>query len=189
MERRDLQQAIKETYEYFRYTNIPDDRTIEKWHVKVGFIPAIAVPWIMDQIQNLDTIPRNVPNLIISLWYSYQRANPAKVASDYEYCSDCFGYGTHMFEKKDFKYNPPMWVSGVALCSKCENYKKHVGSVFESGGKIVIERKSIGPYVPPIPRTTKQELINNGFKYLAQADPRAKKIRAEVPDISKIGDF
>ena len=114
MEKESLRRAIKETYEYYRYSKIPDIATIDRWHEKIGFIPSAAMPWIMDQVQNLDSLPRNVPNLIIKLWYAYQKANPAKTASDYEYCSDCFGYGTHMFARKDHKYNPPIWVSSVA---------------------------------------------------------------------------
>lgn len=162
---------------------MPSDTQIDQWHEKIKFIPLVAVTWIRNAITDQDKIPRNLPKEIIKRWYDYRKVNKDKsIPEQYDYCDDCYGHGTHMFKRLNHEYHPPIWMSYVAMCSKCDNWKKHFGSVCREGG--YIHRKdSHGNWVPMTDKkidkmwsTSRQEIIDKGFEYLGQRDPREKSI-------------
>jgi len=175
--------AFLDIFEYFQYVKKPSESQIEQWHKKVKFVPNEAVDWIVSQITNADKMPRNLPKAFIAQWYVYRKEHKDKtIPEQYDYCDDCHGHGMHMFKRLNPSYNPPMWESQIALCSKCDNWKKQFGIVCREGG--YIHRKdSFGNWVPmmdkPVKKmwsTTRQEIIDKGFKYLDQHNPREKII-------------
>ena len=173
--------TVMELYNYFRYSKLPSTQQIDLWHDDVKFIPDVALGWIFDKLKREDSIPRNLPKAFISQWYSYRKANPDKTITDYEYCEDCFGNGIHMFKvvpkfKGDFPY------TYVARCAQCDNWKKKLGSLAETGGVGPTDR-GVGAYVYPVPRVTKQQLIDAGFEYIGLTDPKEKIIKLEVPKV------
>jgi len=179
--------AFLDIFEYFQYVKKPSESQIEQWHEKVRFIPNEAVDWIVSQITDGDKMPRNLPKEIIKQWYNYRKAHKEKtIPEQYDYCEDCGGHGTHLFRKLEDVYNPPMWISYVAMCSKCDNWKKQFGSVCREGGYIH-RKNSYGNWVPMtdklVPKvwsTTRQEIIDKGFKYLDQHDPREKILNTSI---------
>ncbi|GAG16555.1 unnamed protein product [marine sediment metagenome] len=156
---------------------------INLWYNDVDFIPEIALDWIFKELKSQDTVPRNIPKAFISQWYSYRKANPDKTVADYEYCPDCLGHGIHLFEKLEDMYYPAMLISYVAMCAACDNWKKEFGTVAKNGGKLYMEGKPIGGHVPKVPRGTRQQLIDLGFKYLPFSDPNAKRVVCDVPEV------
>lgn len=177
--------AFLDIFEYFQYVRQPSNSQMSQWHEKVKFIPLVAVDWIVSQITNGDKMPRNLPKAFVAQWYAYRKAHKDKsVGEQLEYCDDCYGHGTHMFKKLDHNYNPPMWISYIAMCSKCDNWQKHFGSVCRNGGRIYIENKPIGGYVPKVPAVTRQEIIDLGFEYQGQDNPMEERIKTF--DINKL---
>ena len=160
MERETITEAIADIYEYFRLKTPPTDGQIDKWFEKTGFIPSTAVPWIVRQITDMDSIPRNLPREIIRQWYQYLKKNPDKVMIVSDDCKECFdSTGLIHFSKLDKDYNPPMRMYYVALCQYCENYKTRLSDYSINGG--VTEG---GVVIPPTPKMTKQMVIDNGFE-------------------------
>lgn len=68
MERQDFDNGIKELYQYFRIGTFPLKETIDRWHEKVKWIPSSKLPLIVSEIENSDSLPRNIPNLFIAVY-------------------------------------------------------------------------------------------------------------------------
>jgi hypothetical protein len=183
MVKESFSKTVMDLYSYFRFSKLPSERQIDLWYDEVDFIPEMAMDWIFKELKTEDSVPRNLPKAFMSQWYSYRKANPDKSTTEFEYCEDCFGHGTHMFEKLETVYNPPMWKSNIVICSLCNNWKKQFGSVARNGGKLYIERKPIGGFVPKVPSTTRQEIEDLGFKYLPQSNSRAPNYLGEIPTV------
>jgi hypothetical protein len=64
-----FKETIRGLYEYFRFKDAPLSQTLEQWYNKVKWIPDHAIPKIVDEIEKKDTLPRNIPSLII---YTYK---------------------------------------------------------------------------------------------------------------------
>lgn len=184
MDKASFSKLIGEIYLYFRYSKMPNETQISLWHKDCSYIPDIASDWIFEQIRRGDSIPRNIPKELTKLWYSYRRAHPEKTANEFTFCGDCLGHGIHIYEKIENIYNPPMPIRYVAMCSECNNWEKHFYSVTRNGGKIFIDGKAIGFYVPPVSRMSKDDIINSGCNYISQSDPRSKPVIAQVPKIN-----
>jgi len=176
MDKASFTNLVGKLYLYFRYSKLPTNEQLDLWFNDCSFVPSVALDWIYEQFKKGDGLPRNFPTEFTKMWYAYRKANPDKSITDYEYCNDCFGNGTHMFMGLNYDYNPPIKISYVAACAACDNYKKQFGGVIMNGGKTFIEGKPLGGFVPKVWRTTKQEIINNGFTYLSQSDPKEEKI-------------
>ena len=174
--------VVGKLYAYYRYSKMPTPEQISVWHDDVDFIPVVALDWIFKSLKKEDSLPRNLPKAFIACWYAYRKANPDKSITEYEYCDDCFGHGYHMFKKIEYMYNPPMPISYIARCAKCNNWKKQFGSLFETGG-IGPTNNGVGCYVNPLPRVTRQQLIDNGLEYSPISDPKAKKVQGRLPKI------
>ena len=183
MDKASFSSVIGKLYVYFRFSKLPNDAQIDMWFNDCQFIPLVAVDWIFDQFKQGDTVPRNLPKEFIKLWYSYRKAHPDKTMSEFEHCEDCSGHGIHIFQKLEDMYYPPRWISCVAMCASCNNWKKEFGVVVRYGGKLHIEGKPIGGYVPKVPRVTKQEIIDLGFRYMPLSDPKAKRVTGELPKV------
>jgi len=173
--------TVMDLYNYFRYSKLPSTQQIDLWHEDVKFIPDVALSWIFDKLKREDSIPRNLPQAFIAQWYAYRKANPDKSISDFGYCEDCFGHGIHMFKvtpknEGDFPY------TYVARCSKCDNWKKQLGGLTETGG-IGPTTNGAGVFVVPVPTVSKQQLIDNGFEHIALSDPKEKIIKLGVPRV------
>lgn len=151
--------TIKEIYEFFRYKDAPLESTINNWFYKVEFIPDIAIPWIKEQLEELDSIPRNIPKLFKKYWFDYQRTHKDKIVHIKEKCDDCHGLGYHYFSKLEYIYNPPMRNTYIARCASCQNWK----NVF---GRDAIENTRGHPDWKPIEAYTKQQIIDNGWKFV-----------------------
>ena len=55
--------------------DVPLQETLERWYNKCKFIPDHNVPMIVDEIEKMATLPRNIPNVLIAL---YNKKIPAK---------------------------------------------------------------------------------------------------------------
>jgi len=123
MERKDFTEGIAAVYRYLRYTNIPDNQTLNAWFEKCSFIPGPAFIWIIESLESSDTLPRNMPKSIIRLWYDYQK-QPGHGVREIEDCEDCMGRGFLSFKK----FEPELGYEVVytANCGLCKN--KYFGS-------------------------------------------------------------
>lgn len=177
--------AFVEVFEYFQYVRKPSDIQLNQWYEKIKFIPPDSVDWIVGQITDNDKMPRNLPKAFVAQWYAYRKVHKEKaIAEQYEFCEDCYGHGTHLFKKLSYDYDPPKWISYVARCSMCRNWKKQFGNLAETGG--TGSGKYFGPYTPPIVAMTKQEILDKGFIYLGQRDAREKKITVKKKNVEQL---
>ena len=183
MDKTSLSTTLMKLYDYFRYVKRPTEQQVDIWHGKIEFIPVVALDWIFDELTEADSLPRNLPKTFIKMWYLYRKAHPEKYATEFEYCEECFGHGIHMFEKLESFYDPPAWVSYVARCSRCNNWKQPFGSLADTGGRYIVDGNAGDGYVDPVPRVTKQELIDKGFRYLPLSNPKAPKAMGGRPRV------
>jgi hypothetical protein len=89
MERGSLKTSIDELFMYFRYKTIAASEVVDQWYPKVRHIPAEAMPWIVDEIEKLDALPRNIPKTILAYWYQWKKQHPEKIVFVKENCPDC----------------------------------------------------------------------------------------------------
>ena len=89
MEKRNFRQAIEEIYGYFRYSTLPTELSIDRWYEKVKWIPDIKLATIVSAIENLDSLPRNIPNLFIAKYKQLPgRKHKYDSIEDYRYPMD-----------------------------------------------------------------------------------------------------
>jgi len=163
-----------EVYQYFRYTTMPDSETIRSWHDKIKFVPIIALPWIIDRIQEMDSLPRNIPKLIKELWFQYRRENPEKAVQDIQDCGGCGSQGFFLVERLNNMYYPPMKTSMMVLCSECGNWRRHFG---DNMLKLCARRN-------------RQELIDLGFDILETDGTYAgRKLKENVFKVRDVGSL
>jgi hypothetical protein len=165
---------IEEIYKYYRYKNPPTSDEIAEWLLEVEFIASEALPWIFSNIKSsINTLPRNLPRTLNDQWYRYLDAHPEKFTKaeelpDYN-CPECHGGGVLHFRAPDLsnKENTLIYTY-VAICNSCRaSWKKF--------GKIQHEGIPDGPYIEPMMRFTKQEILDRGYKFLEAENPYAKR--------------
>lgn len=89
MEKRHFERAIEEIYGYFRYATLPSSLSIDRWHEKVKFIPDAKLGAIVSAIEDLDSLPRNIPNLFIAKYKQIPgRKHKYNPIEDYNYPMD-----------------------------------------------------------------------------------------------------
>jgi hypothetical protein len=150
MEKRDFSKAINEIFEYFRFKTIPSGSVVERWFDKTSFIPAVALPWITDKIEDGDTLPRNLPKLFQSLWYQYRRENPEMTTIRRTECDDCGKMGFWFVEYLSSLYYPAMKIQKIIICASCDNARIAFG----------------GNAIALADRMTKDELLANEYEIL-----------------------
>ena len=74
-----FKETIRGLYEYFRFKDAPLSDTLTVWYQKVKWIPDHAIPRIVDEIEKKESLPRNLPNLIIAIYKSF----PGTIKEDY----------------------------------------------------------------------------------------------------------
>jgi len=183
MEKGNFTNLIIDTYDYFNYSKSPNKNQMALWYEDVRFIPDVAMGFIFKSLKKLEQLPRNFPKTFIALWYDYRKMNPDKTVTDYEYCDDCYGHGVHMLKMPDNMYYPPKMITYVVRCSRCDNWKSKLGSLAETGGNIGVEGRPFGVWINPVPRFTKQEIIDRGWEYLPLSNPKAKRALGELPKV------
>lgn len=188
-------QQILDLYEYYRYKDRPTQTQLDQWNLKIEFIPFEARAWIINDITNNDKLPLNLPKAIITSWFNYRKANTDKtIAEPEQYCDDCYGHGTHIYEKLDYDYDPPIWVAAIAACSRCDNSKRHFGKCLMETGELETKGshgnwRPDGRRIDKIWQTTKQEIIDKGFEYKLQHNSRAEKVKAiDQGEVSRLID-
>ena len=183
MERESFERAIDELYGYFRYNKAPAFDTVSRWFEKIKYIPGPAMPWIIDQIEELETLPQNIPRLFKQQWFAYQKAHPEKTIHLENYCDECHGTGLLHFRKIENKYGlkngQSMKITYVAVCGKCSNWKNHFGSKLITGGII----KETGGIIPPTLKLTRNEILENGWELLEPENKYAPKSSGELPEV------
>jgi hypothetical protein len=182
MERKDFDNAITEIFGFFRMS-YPSSDVRDAWFDKVSFIPGSAFGWIVNQIENEDNLPRNLPKMIIGQWHEYRRSNPSKSIQLQEDCDECGSTGLLHFNYNQPNYYQlkPMKIWYVAICAKCKNSHRHFGKLLHEGGRI----KETGTIVEPVWRTTKAEIIRRGGEVF-EMRPDKKIIRMDVNALPQI---
>jgi hypothetical protein len=174
MEKIIFENAIAELFHFFRFKDQPDESIIEIWHDKVRRIPKEALTWIVEQIEELDTMPRNLPKTMLGLHQVWMRENPDKSFRQKTNCEDCNGSGFLHFIKNEPDYiKGGMDIHFTAICASCQNWEDHLGT---SRGALMI---------------TKQQLIELDFKMAYKEYPKLKG-KQEVKskrDIEKVMPF
>lgn len=191
----ELREFCEEAYKFLRYGNPPIDEQLELWLPEVDHIPSEALPWIMANIKSTkDTLPKNLPRMLKRQWKEYQNAHPEKFTQaeespDYN-CSDCHGGGVLHFKAPDLanKKNPLIYTY-VAICNSCAASHKKFGRIQHEGGKTSRKNEAgawipDGPYISPMMKLTKQEIIDKGYIFLPADNPYAEKIDEMPKELS-----
>jgi len=176
LERENFEHGITELFTFFRYSE-PEWEVKFRWFEKVKYIPAPALGWIIDSLEDLHSLPRNIPKAIREGWYLYGKAHPEKIAHVEQRCEECHGTGILHFKKVESNYDPPMAVTYVAICAKCNNWPAKLGLKIVNGGII----EETGKYIPPTARLTRQKIVDLGWELLKPENRYAPKVGGRVP--------
>ena len=95
----------------------PSMESLDRWWVKVMAVPDEAVPWITEQLEERDDLPKNLPNAVNALWSRWREANPNRCARDEapRGCSRCTN-GRIWYLRQD---ESGRWTPCVATCAHC----------------------------------------------------------------------
>ena len=169
MEKTDFRSAVTEIFEYFRFKDPPNDSVISRWFDKVSYVPQAALPWIVDKIEENDSLPRNLPKLFQALWFEYRRQNPELTTIRRTECKDCDNMGFWFVEYKSELYYPPFPIQKIIICSNCYNAKA-------AFGKTLIDMAD---------KMSKDEIVANEYRILPHDKTYAgRKLRENVVRLS-----
>ena len=60
----------------------PSRESLDRWWIKVMAVPDEAVPWITEQLEERDDLPKNLPAAVNGLWWRWREQNPGKCAKE-----------------------------------------------------------------------------------------------------------
>ena len=88
MKAENFKNFVYELFVFFRYKERPGDKIIELWYKKVDYINDTALDFIIEKIEELDNLPRNLPKIIRSIYSQYTRENPNAFFIKYDQVED-----------------------------------------------------------------------------------------------------
>ncbi len=88
MKRNEFFNMVEGLFNFFRYSNSPATQTINDWHKNLEYIDVKAIPYIKNQIEDLDSLPRNLPKTIKGAYEGYKRQNKGSVFVKYDEYDD-----------------------------------------------------------------------------------------------------
>lgn len=95
----------------------PSRESLDRWWIKVMAVPDEAVPWITDQLEERDDLPKNLPNAVIALWFRWREANPGKCAMEEQPKGcHCCSHGRIYYLRQ---VRGGKWYPSVATCAHC----------------------------------------------------------------------
>lgn len=126
MKEEELRDSIAEIYSYFRYAEMPGTRVIEAWFKKLKYIPEWSLKYIVNQVCELESLPRNLPKAIQALYEQYKREHPEETIL--KACPDCHSHGYFIVRKwePDYGYHAEY----IVKCGACSNIKKHINAEY-----------------------------------------------------------
>jgi hypothetical protein len=104
----------------------PDEAVINIWYDKLYYIPDEATGWIVNQIQELDTLPRNLPKFFRQYWRAWKSEHPEKMTGEKEPCNDCCDEGYFIISKVLPDHTIPTQM--MVFCKKCNNVRQKINS-------------------------------------------------------------
>ena len=81
MEQAQFRKIVMSIYNAFDLKQAPAEDAMEIWFKKCQHIPEHAVSWILDNITNSETKPRNVGVAIKSAWGEWRKLNSHKIVN------------------------------------------------------------------------------------------------------------
>jgi hypothetical protein len=123
MKKQDLQNIITNLYNYFGYEKKPDDKRVGLMIQQLENIPGEAAAYIYTGLIMLDSVPRNLPKAIKTIYSQWRTDNPSKTILKTDHCDDCKGVGYLIFTK----IIHGLHYDFMCRCGECENWKGRIG--------------------------------------------------------------
>jgi len=180
MEKGSLKGSINELFIYFRYKAQAIDDVIDSWYPKVRHIPAEAMPWIVDEIEKLETLPRNLPRSIIAYWYQWKKQHPEKLLFEKQDCPDCGHKGYFIISKV---------LDGQAIktqmmieCATCNNLDARFST------RVFMHEQPLGVTIPfRLAKDTRYDLEKLGHTIIFPPKPSERGSR--IPNANEVRVF
>lgn len=95
----------------------PARESLDRWWIKVMAVPDEAVPWITEQLEERDDLPKNLPAAINGLWWRWREQNPGRCATEEKPrgCSRCTEGRIYYVRQVD----GGTWYPFIAVCGHC----------------------------------------------------------------------
>ena len=88
MTRNELKTLVKDIYLYFRLKDPSTAIQLDLWLADLAYINSSAIPFITQQLKELDNVPRNLPKIIKGIFAQWKRENTSGQFIKYDLVED-----------------------------------------------------------------------------------------------------
>lgn len=120
-----FRQLIEGIKKYFGLQIKTDQQQLTDWFEECKHVLPESIPYIKQQIHDMDGLPRNLPKTIKDCYRVWKNAHEGKIAVELQPCQFCQGSGIMLIKKRDPALN--MNYQYATRCGECENWKREFG--------------------------------------------------------------
>jgi len=88
MTRFELFNMVEKIYGFFRLEKSPKASVVDEWLVDLNYIDEKAIPYILKNLKDLDTLPRNLVKIIKGIYSQWKRENTGTAYVKYNEIED-----------------------------------------------------------------------------------------------------